>query len=109
MLFIQYMSTISSHWYYYNRQWKLFRASLIMLKHQDNLDGLILWAQRKRLKGVDSHYWRLLQGVHSFLERIEYESPILLEFARWIYCANEMLFPTKYRKGFASQYKRRRI
>lgn len=80
-----------------------------MLKHQDNLEGLICWTKRKRLTGVGHYYRRLLKGTDFFLENFSYEAPILVELARWVYCAQEMLFPTQYRKGFAAQYKRRQV
>lgn len=100
-------SSNSSFWYYYNRKWKLFRATLILLKHQDNLEGLIDWSKRKKLSGVNYYYRRLLQGVYKRLDSIVYESSAIVELARWFYCASEMLFPPTYSKGFASQYSKK--
>ena len=105
---MQYRYTKSSSWYYYNRRWKLFRATLMMLQHQDNLENLIQWTKRKRLTGVGHHYKRLLKGADGFLTNFTYEAPYLVEFACFVHCTREMLFPTQYRKGFAAQYRKNR-
>lgn len=97
-------STNYSLRYYYGRKWKLFCASLILLKHQDNLEELFDWSARKRFSGLGNHYWQLLQGVDKYLYRINFEAPILVGLAKLLHCAREMLFPPTYYKGFATQY-----
>jgi len=107
MPFTHYRSNYLPLWYLYCSEWQRFSSILSLLRHQNNLSGLIQWANRKRLKKVRQYYERLLNDIESRLLRYTFQSPRMTEFARWIFCFQQMLFPPRYRKGYGMTYRRR--
>jgi hypothetical protein len=93
-------------WYTLRFVWLDLMWILDILSLQDELERLVVWSGRKRLKGVKAHYIRLLKDVEMRLSYKRLKRPYLTEVAKWVYCAVAMLNPPPdvYPKGAGAKY-----
>jgi len=101
---------VRNHWFVmrhcYRFGWRDFISILDVLSQHSELERLVLWSHRKRLRGVNAHYSRLLQDVEGRLSFRAMQHPYLSEIAKWVYCAVTMLNPPPhiYPKGAGAKY-----
>jgi len=81
---------------------------MFLLNQADELDSLVEWARRKRVKaGIRRYYEDLLRQAEHSLWKYRINSKWILFWAEWVHALKKALFPAKqYQKGFASKYSR---
>lgn len=86
-----------------------FCAVYRLLNRRAELERLIRWAARKRLKGPRLFYERRKQDTEQRLWRYTMRVPQLARYARWLHLLYRLLFPpVRYpRKGAAGGYRPR--
>lgn len=89
--------------------WRDFNSVLELLGRKDELERLIRWAHRKKLRPVHEYYQRLFVDAEIRLSTQALRHPYLVGLAEWGYCAAVMLNPPPYvyPKGSATKYRLR--
>lgn len=89
--------------------WLQLHAVLQALSERDDLQRLVLWARRKKLSEVRRYYQYLLSETENRLLKSAFRHRQLTALAKWIYCAQVMLFPARrfYPKGSGAKYRLR--
>ncbi len=89
--------------------WQEIRAIIRNLHQQDDLERLVKWAKRKRLKGPRTYYQRLLFDIQDRLLRQRVRFPHLMFWAKLLYNINLLISPAPqyHAKGSAAKYRLR--
>lgn len=86
--------------------WYKFWQTLRTLNRRAELQRLIRWAQRKRLKGPLRAYQRRIEGEELELNRLNVRYPGAARWAYRVHRLNNLLFPapTRHARGAARRY-----
>ena len=88
-----------------------FYAIYCALNRQAELQRLVEWASRKRLKGPRNYYQLCLQDTQRRIFTLQVRSPRLTTLAWSLQYFNTLLFPTPryFPSGAAKAYRNRRL
>lgn len=92
--------------YQFGLMWDRFWYLYHLHSRQRDLQGLIAWAKRKRLKGVQHAYTRQLENLENTLGRYRLQERDLTFWAADLNDFIYTLFPPRYRKGYGKKYRR---
>lgn len=82
---------------------------LNLLRTEQELESLVLWAKRKRLKDVRKYYESMLMGLQNKILIFRVKNPRVFTLAKFLQVAETQILPRPtYKKGFAKKYQRRR-
>jgi hypothetical protein len=86
--------------------WQDYQSAVRLLDRQSDLQGLIRWAQRKRLKPQTDYYQSLLVDAERRLARLRLVAPAALRWAVVLRFIAARLIHEKhvYRRGAARKY-----
>lgn len=90
--------------------WQDYQSAIRLLDRQSDLKGLILWAQRKRLKPQADYYQSLLVDAERRLTGLKMVAPTALRWAVVLRFIAALLIHEKrvYRRGAARIYRLRK-
>ena len=109
MILVSIKNYCSTTWYSSRFLWLDTTYILETFTQRDELQRLIHWASRRKLRRVRDHYRRLLDDVEMRLSSQALRHRHLTELAEWLYCLATMLNPSPhvYAKGAAAKYRLR--
>jgi hypothetical protein len=97
-----------SHLHYTRRYWHVLWSVYRNLEHQQDLQQLIVWADRKRLSGVRRAYEHRLADEEQRLFNLKLCAPHLTRYAKVLWQCKQLLIPPpRYRPGYAKRYQSR--
>jgi hypothetical protein len=103
---MKYLSQISFAFYNFQNTKLTMRSIWIALKKQNDLNGLVQWAARKRLTTVRQAYQRQLHEIEIRLWQHQVRRPRLLIFCEFLFTAyQQIMAPSKYKRGSAVKYR----
>jgi hypothetical protein len=99
-------SVFHAHLVRFHYGWQDYQSAIRLLDRQSDLQGLIRWAQRKRLKHQADYYQSLLVDAERQLARLGMVAPTVLRRALALRRMAALLIPEKrvYRRGAARKY-----
>jgi hypothetical protein len=96
----------STRWWRYWLSWYDLWAIIDVLRQQDELERLVLWAKRKRLSRMREYYRSLLLNREAQLSAKQMRFSTLFACAEWVYSFQSALCPsTRYTAGSAAKYR----
>jgi len=93
-------------WRAFQSGWSAYQTGLRLLDRRHDLEGLVRWARRKRLRGPHAHYRRLLMDTELDLLRLQLRFARASAWAHVAYACSRFVFnqTPKYRQGHAQKY-----